>query len=117
MCARKNDAEDRQSFPPRPRTLGNAAMGGRVDVEPESKREIRKLLLDEQLRTLFVNWLRDPIKRFTFFREPDNLDEAVDAVVREDRNERTVNGSHAPVRPVREGDRETDERRARLERV
>ncbi|KAH9375003.1 hypothetical protein HPB48_000538 [Haemaphysalis longicornis] len=114
MCASQKDAEDVQSFAARLRTLGNAAMDGRGDVEPESKREIRRELLDEQLRTQFLNGLRDPIKRFTLSRDPKTLDEAVDAAVREERNERAVNSGHAPVRSVREGDRETDELRARL---
>ncbi|KAH9378668.1 hypothetical protein HPB48_008496 [Haemaphysalis longicornis] len=92
-------------------------MGGRGDVEPELKREIRRQLLHEQLRTQFLNGLRDPIKRFTLSRDPTTVDEAVDAAVREERNERAVNSGHAPVRSVREGDREIDELRARLERV
>ncbi|KAH9382453.1 hypothetical protein HPB48_004285 [Haemaphysalis longicornis] len=117
MCASQKDAEDVQSFAARLRTLGNAAMGGRRDVEPESKREIRRELLDEHLRTKLLNGLRDPIKRFTLSRDPKTLGKAVDAAVREERNERAVNSGHARVRSVREGDRETDELRAHLERV
>ncbi|KAH9377343.1 hypothetical protein HPB48_021622 [Haemaphysalis longicornis] len=114
MCTSQKDAENVQSFAARLRTLGNTAMGGRL--EPESKREIRKELLDKQLRTQFLNGLRDPIKRSTLSRDPKTLDEADDTAVRGPRNERAVNGAHAPVRSVREGDRETDELRARLER-
>lgn len=96
MCACQKDAEDVQSFAARLRTLGNAAMGGRGDVEPESKREIRRELLDEQLRTQFLNGLRGPIKRFTLSRDPKTLDEAVDAAVLEERNERAVNSGQHP---------------------
>ncbi|KAH9359784.1 hypothetical protein HPB48_020977 [Haemaphysalis longicornis] len=92
-------------------------MGGRGDVEPKSKREIRTELLDDQLRTQFLNGLRNPIKRFALSRDSKTSDKAVDAAVREERNERAVNSGHAPVHSVREGDRETDELRQRLERV
>ncbi|KAH9361909.1 hypothetical protein HPB48_003682 [Haemaphysalis longicornis] len=117
MCASQKGTEDVQSYAARLRTLGSAAMSGRGDVEPESKREIRRELPDEQLRPQFLNGLRDPIKRFTLSRDLKTLDEAVDTAVREERNERAVNNGHAPVRSVREGDRETDDLRARLKRV
>ncbi|KAH9377927.1 hypothetical protein HPB48_013923 [Haemaphysalis longicornis] len=70
-------------------------------TETEVKRELRKELLNEQLRTQFLNGLRDPVRRFTLSRDPKNFQEAIDAAVREERNERTVNGGRTPVRSVR----------------
>ncbi|KAH9372316.1 hypothetical protein HPB48_022834 [Haemaphysalis longicornis] len=49
MCASQKDTDDVQSFAARLCTLGNTAMGGCGDVEPESKREICRELLDGQL--------------------------------------------------------------------
>ncbi|KAH9379036.1 hypothetical protein HPB48_014498 [Haemaphysalis longicornis] len=65
MRASQKDAEDMHSFAARLRTQGNVAMSGRGDMEPASKRKIRRELLDEQLRTQFLNGLRDPNIRFT----------------------------------------------------
>lgn len=117
MSARQKDGEDVQSFATRLRALGNAAVGTQDGTETEVKRELRKELLNEQLRTQFLNGLRDPVRRFTLSRDPKNIQEAVDAAVREERNERTVNGGRMPVRSVQEDEREVDELRARLARV
>lgn len=117
LSAGQKDGEDVQSFATRLRALGNAAVGTQDGTETEVKRELRKELLNEQLRTQFLNGLRDPVRRFTLSRDPKNFQEAIDAAVREERNERTVNGGRTPVRSVQEGEREAEELHARLERV
>lgn len=117
LAAKQNAGEDVRAFAGRLRVLGNATLGTNALEGAQEKREMRRQLLSEQMLSQFVGGLRDPIRRFTLSRDPETFDAAIEIAVKEERNERIVNGGTQPVRRVEEPNKAQDEVRERLDRL
>lgn len=117
LAAKQNAGEDVRAFAGRLRVLGNATLGTNALEGAQEKREMRRQLLSEQMLSQFVGGLRDPIRRFTLSRDPETFDGAIEIAVKEERNERIVNGGTQPVRRVEEPNKAQDEVRERLDRL
>lgn len=114
--ARQERGEDVRSFATRVRKLGNDSLGKFEGERADEKKEVAKEVVKQQLRTQFLNGLRDPVRRFALSHSPKTFEEAVEVAVREERNERLVGGTQT-VRKVDVEQERTDmlERLERLE--
>lgn len=61
--------------------------------------------------------LREPVRRFTLSRNPEDIRATADVAVRKEKNRQAVNGGRMPVQSVQKGEREADELHMHLERV
>lgn len=113
--ARQNRNEDVRAFATRVRKLGYDTLstyeGGTCEAQG-----LAKELLEMQLRTQFLNGLRDPVRRFALSHDPKTFEEAIEVAAREEKNERLVN-EQIDVRPVSVEDKEKADMLKRLERL
>lgn len=115
MGAKQNAGEDVWAFASRLRGLGNATLANYEGDNAAQKREIAKQILRDQLLTHFLNGLRDPVRRFTLSRDPENFEAAIEVAAKEEMHERTEGGCPTTVRRV--DDSQEDDVRARLDRL
>ncbi|XP_064465334.1 uncharacterized protein LOC135376787 [Ornithodoros turicata] len=112
---RQNSNEDVRAFATRVRKLGNDALSA-YGGETCGEQELAKELLKKQLRTQFLDGLRDPVRRFVLSHDPKTFEDAIDVATREERNDRLVNDQVA-VRTVDVEDKEKADMRKRLQRL
>lgn len=119
MSARQAPSEDIRSFATRIQMLAQATVSDEADNTAERKK-IRQELLREQMKSQFVQGLRDPVRRFVMSRNPQTFDAAVDCAAQEESNE-SLCSSLSGIRLVDEHQRQSgsdvDELKRRLENI
>lgn len=91
MCARQLQSEDVRAFATRVQVLAQATVAD-TSSPTDERSKLKKELLVDQMRSQFVNGLRDPVRRLVMSQNPQTFDEAVDAASREECNELLCGG-------------------------
>lgn len=104
LSARQAKSEDARSFASRLRALGKDTMGGCIAGSEKAK--IAEELREEQMLSVFLAGLRDPVRRFVLSHDPRDMRAAIEIAAREECHEKLVS-THSAVRTV--SDREATE--------
>lgn len=91
MGASQRAGEDVRAFATRVQILGRATLDHGSSVLNDTTGVVNQLL-KEQMRSQFVNGLREPVRRFVLSRSPKDFNEAVDVAAQEEANETLSSG-------------------------
>lgn len=118
MAAKQETKEDVREFASRLRALGAKTIPKFEGAGAAESRAAADSVLQRQLLSLYVNGLRDPVRRYVLSKGPTSFADAVEAAAAEERNEKLV-APGAALRAVdaREEKNETDLLSQRLDRL
>lgn len=118
LTARQEVGEDVRGFASRLQGLGARSVQKAAAMNADAEENAAaQAVLARQLLSLYVNGLRDPVRRFVLSQNAQTFNEAVEVAAREERNERIVT-ARAPVRALEtRSEREIEELGQRLDRL